>query len=116
MSDFQISIHHPDFPNDTEFEVEGVGLVKNGGSLTVTEEMQARYKADRGVDLKDSLEESPIIGVGKAKANVTTGKRTPNEQRSDDMMQQVGEVAVPGTAAEVDPAGVDHVSKEGGES
>lgn len=115
MSDFQISIHHPDFPDDTEFEIEGVGAVKNGDSITVTTEMQERYKADRGVDLKDSLEESPIIGVGKAKPNTTTGKRTPNEQRSDDMSEVHGGVTVPQTVAELEPTAVDH-AKEGGES
>lgn len=92
MSDFQISVHHPDLDPDTVFEVDGVGEVKNGGTLTVTDEQQEFFRQDRGYELKDALEENPIIGVGKAKPNIETGRPTPNEKRSMGTPDEVIEV------------------------
>lgn len=34
---YKLEVNHPDFPKDWEFDMDGV-LVKNGGSVTLTEE------------------------------------------------------------------------------
>lgn len=113
MSDFQISVHHPDLPDDTEFDIQGVGLVKNGGNATVTESMQEFFKQDTGLDLKDCLEENPIIGVGKKKPNTVSGSPTPSEQNALERMRELGgtEATLPLPASE--KIGPDEV---GGES
>lgn len=38
---YKLEVNHPDFPKDWEFDMDGV-LVKNGSSVTLTEEDEAR--------------------------------------------------------------------------
>jgi hypothetical protein len=37
---YKLEVNHPDFPKDWEFDMDGV-LVKNGGSVTLTEADEA---------------------------------------------------------------------------
>lgn len=42
---YSVKFEHPDFPEDTEFEISGVGLVKNGGSVEMDAAQEQRFLA-----------------------------------------------------------------------
>ena len=61
MSEFKLTIKHPHLPDGTEIEVDGVGSVENGSSVTVTQAMQDAYRnANEGIELKAALAQSGI--------------------------------------------------------
>ena len=75
MADLTITYNNPDFPDDAEFDVAGVGPIKNGGQLTISEETQAIYESNYGVPLADALAENPCIDTGKASSKKSGGDK-----------------------------------------
>lgn len=50
---YKLEVNHPDFPKDWEFDMDGV-LVKNGSSVTLTEEDEAAiYNRSGGQTVKE---------------------------------------------------------------
>lgn len=49
----KVSYENPAFPKDYEFDVHGIGLVKNGGSVTLSKEQEESAVAVLGMPLKD---------------------------------------------------------------
>jgi hypothetical protein len=50
---YKLEVNHPDFPKDWEFDMDGV-LVKNGGSVTLTEEDEiAIFNRSGGLTVKE---------------------------------------------------------------
>lgn len=61
MGEFKLTVKHPEFSDDTEFDIDGVGVVKNGESIAVTQQMQDTYAANNdGADLKKGLAQNGI--------------------------------------------------------
>lgn len=58
-----VSYEHPDFPEGMEFEIVGLGLIPNGGSVELTDEQEERYLNYHGMTVKESLENDPYIKV-----------------------------------------------------
>lgn len=49
---YKLEVNHPDFPKDWEFDMDGV-LVKNGSSVTLTEEDEANlFNRSGGLTVK----------------------------------------------------------------
>ena len=61
MGDFKVTLKHPHFGPDVELEVGGIGVMKNGESITVTQEMQDAFQAVEGFDLKKSLAQTGAV-------------------------------------------------------
>lgn len=49
---YKLEVNNPDFPKDFAFDCDGI-LVKNGSSVTVTEEMEAAFLAKNGRPIKE---------------------------------------------------------------
>jgi hypothetical protein len=59
----KVSIKHPGFGPDSEFEVPGVGMVKNGGSITLNEEDEGRFFSRTGMKVKDYYKDTEDVDV-----------------------------------------------------
>lgn len=55
---YTLTFKHPDFPDDYEFGIAGLGRIKNGGTLEVDEENERRYIAEHGMTLEDAFRNS----------------------------------------------------------
>jgi len=60
---YEVSLNHPDFPKDFEFAINGLGVIPNGGTLKVDEDMERLFVAQRGLPLKDALGGNPLMKV-----------------------------------------------------
>jgi hypothetical protein len=58
----KVSFNDPAFPKDEEFDLGGV-LVKNGGSVTLTEDQERAILARFGMTAKDYFADSEAIKV-----------------------------------------------------
>lgn len=54
---------HPDMPKGEEGEIRGVGLVKNGSSVTLNEEQERNAIAVLGMSVKDFFKDSEQVKV-----------------------------------------------------
>jgi hypothetical protein len=62
MAEFKVTMKHPHFPSGMEIEIDGVGAVKNGESIQVTQGMQDSWSAaNQGLDLKKSLAQNGAV-------------------------------------------------------
>jgi len=57
-----IEIKHPDFEDDVDFDVAGI-LVKNGGSVELTEDQERLLVSRRQKPAKDVLEAASFVKV-----------------------------------------------------
>jgi hypothetical protein len=82
---------HPEFPDGTEIDIDGVGTVKNGESITVTQEMQDAWSAQNdGLDLKKSLAQNGAVDFN-GKNKLADGAKDLNEV--DPEVQKMREAA-----------------------
>lgn len=62
MAEFKLTMNHPHFAKGTEIDVDGIGVIPNGESVTVTQEMQDNWGAvNPGLDLKTSLAQNGAL-------------------------------------------------------
>ena len=59
----KISYKHPDFPKDQEFDLRGFGLIKNGGSKTLSKEEEEAAVALHGMSVKDYFKGNEMAKV-----------------------------------------------------
>lgn len=79
MAEFKLTMDHPEFPKGMELEIVGVGVVANGDSITVTQEMQDAFAAaNDGIDLKKSLAQNGAVKFN-GKDKLADGARTVDE-------------------------------------
>lgn len=52
---YKLTLDHPHFDKGVEFAISGLGVIPNGGSLTVDEDMERQFVAMRGMPLKDAV-------------------------------------------------------------
>lgn len=70
---YKLEVNHPDFPKDFPFNCDGI-LVKNKGSVTVTEEMELRFLKKQGKTLKDVYGHSELVKLSGT-SELTTDKK-----------------------------------------
>jgi len=58
-----LTLDHPDFPDDREFEISGLGLVKNRESAEIDEEQERAFAAFHGRTLEDALKGNDQISL-----------------------------------------------------
>lgn len=62
MAEFKVTMNHPHFPKGTEIDIDGIGVVPNGESVTVTQEMADSWSAqNEGLDFKKSLAQNGAV-------------------------------------------------------
>lgn len=62
MAEFKLTVKHPELPEGKEIEVAGVGTVKNGESVNVTQEMQDMFAAQNdGLDMKKAMAQNGVL-------------------------------------------------------
>lgn len=59
----EVSINHPAFPKDTPFGIADLGIIPNGGSLSIDEDMERSFVASRQMPLKEAFENSDTLKV-----------------------------------------------------
>lgn len=57
---YKMEANHPDYPKGTDFDCDGI-MIPNGGSITVTEEMERAFFAKNARPIKDLYGHSAII-------------------------------------------------------
>lgn len=60
---FKITYKHPDFPNDWEFDVTGVGTMTNGKAKTLNEEEEAAFIVRNRVGVKEYFKGNEMVEV-----------------------------------------------------
>lgn len=58
----KVTVKHPSM-GDVEIEIPGVGLVKNHGSITLTEEDEGRFFSRTGMKVKDYYKDTEDVDV-----------------------------------------------------
>ena len=66
-----VTMNHPDYPKGEEFDLSGVGLIKNKESFTIDDDTIKRHDDANGFSLEKSLSEDPLYEV---KSGSTTKK------------------------------------------
>lgn len=59
---YKLEVDHPNYPKDFPLNLDGI-LVKNKGSVTVTEEMEQRFVAKNRKSIKDIYGHSDIVKI-----------------------------------------------------
>ena len=59
----KVSYKNDAFPKDYEFDVHGIGLVKNGGTITLDKEEEERAVSLLGMPVKDYVKGSADLSV-----------------------------------------------------
>ena len=73
----KVTIKHPTL-GDAEFEVPGVGTVKNGGSISLNEEDEASFFAFTGMKVRDYYKGAEDVEVsGSSEAKLPASAATP---------------------------------------
>lgn len=91
---YSVKFEHPDFPEDTEFEISGVGLVKNGGSVEMDAAQEQRFLAvnrktpedyfegNESITLSGTSELSDDVRKSMLEAEVSDVFRPTDEQKA----------------------------------
>jgi len=58
----KLEVDHPNYPKDMEFDLDGIAA-KNGGTVNVTEEMEAAFAAKNGKTIREIYGHSKIVKV-----------------------------------------------------
>lgn len=70
----ELTVDNPEFPKDFEFRFAGLGTVKNGGSLDVTDELQQSFEQEQGQTVAQAFKDHPWVSVkGKGSGVVPKG-------------------------------------------
>jgi hypothetical protein len=56
---YTLKFEHPHFPEGKEFAINDLGIVPNGGSLDIDEDMERQFVALRGISMEDALKQIP---------------------------------------------------------
>lgn len=60
---YTLKFSHPSFENDQEFDLYGIGLVKNGGSIKLDKEAEQSFVDKTGKSIKDYFKGSGHVEV-----------------------------------------------------
>jgi hypothetical protein len=78
-----VSVNNPSFPEGTEFAIDHLGVVPNGGSLEVPEENEAMFVSARGMSVEDAFKDNEVIEVsGSATAEVPQGVSSEEQEQT----------------------------------
>src|SRR4051812_31237605 len=66
---YTLKFEHPHFPDDYEFAINGLGVIKNGSTLEIDEEHERLFIAERGLSLEDAF--SSREGIATLTGNST---------------------------------------------
>lgn len=70
----KVQMKHPTQGPDVEFAIPGVGMVKNGETVTLTEEQERMAFAITGMHIKDYFKDDEMVTV----SGTTEAKLPPN--------------------------------------
>lgn len=70
---------HPDFPDDYEFYYNGIGVVKNGETLDISEEQERAFISFYGKTISEAFYGSDVATLGGTAAITDTSEIFPSE-------------------------------------
>lgn len=82
MAKLTVRYHNSALPSGVELDIAGIGLIKNGGQITLSDEIQDRYEAENGVKLEAALKENPSFNL--------SGDETPGEKKAEKAAKDLG--------------------------
>lgn len=59
----KVTVTMPDFPDDYEFGINGLGLFQNGKAREITEEQELGYYNEFGLSVRDGTKDTEYIKV-----------------------------------------------------
>lgn len=77
-----VAIDHPDFPEGTEFGIDYLGVVPNGGSLEVPDENVEMFEQVKGETVDEAFTDNGVVTVG--------GKQQQQQQQEPPPAQEGG--------------------------
>jgi hypothetical protein len=96
-----LTYHNPDFPDDYEFGVEGLGQFKNGESREVSEEQEQAFVTANRMLVKDALEGNELFKVeGEAIVSEVPEEETGGEEEEGTATEEGTETEGEGTGTE----------------
>lgn len=60
---YSLKFEHPHFPEDKEFSIDFIGMVKNGESIEVSEDQERLFIASNGRTIEDAFKGNASIEV-----------------------------------------------------
>jgi flagellar capping protein FliD len=65
---YTLKFEHPHFPDEQEFGLNDLGVVKNGGSLEVDEDQERQFIASQGKSIEDAFSNNPLVTLSGSSA------------------------------------------------
>jgi hypothetical protein len=65
---YTLTYEHPQFPQDYEFGINNLGLVKNGGSIEIDEDVERMFMASQGRTIEAALATDPFVTLSGSSA------------------------------------------------
>jgi hypothetical protein len=60
---YKVEFKHPYYEKGVEFEIAGLGLIANGGSINVDADQERSFIATQGKTLKDALQGNGMLSL-----------------------------------------------------
>lgn len=77
-----LKLDHPHFPDDAEFGIEGLGRIKNHGTLEVDDDDVKLFEAARGMTIADAFDGNGLITVEGSSLSPKTEATNENSDNS----------------------------------
>ncbi len=100
-----LTVKHPDFPDGHEFLIGGIGTVKNGEKIDLTDEQAQAVEHDTGFSLAQSFKDNPYFVLSGRGSGSTT------EEDEEQVRLRTGSF-LPDSAVSVDPTVDEEVQDE----
>lgn len=92
---YSLKFEHPHFDEEKEFAVTDLGLVKNGGSIEVDEDMERLFVANNEMSIEDAFKSNDMITLsGSSTLSGDELKTLLPEPKLEDVVPDVPEVVI----------------------
>lgn len=75
-----LQFDHPHFPDDKEFGFDGIGRIKNHGTLEVDDDRAAAFKASHGISIEAAFKHNTMFTINGVKGSPRTKTDTPETE------------------------------------
>lgn len=92
---YTLKFKHPHFDEEKEFAVTDLGLVKNGGSIEIDEDMERLFVANNEISIEDAFKNNSMITLsGSSTLSGDELKQLLPEPKLEDVVPEAPEVVV----------------------
>jgi hypothetical protein len=69
---YTLKFEHPEFPPDSEFSINELGLFLNGQEREISEDEERLFVGVHGITIEDALQGNAVVAVSVGDATLTT--------------------------------------------